>query len=137
MLRMAILTGRRIALAVASSWMFIWMEPSPATSMTVCLGKGHLGADGRRQAVAHGAESAGGQQVARVVEFVELGGPHLILADLGGDDGIAAGQFVERFNHILGLDDLAVFHVGQRMLGLPFLDLFDPGLMLFGHFLAS
>ena len=74
-------------------------------------------------------------KLARVVELVELGGPHLVLADLGGDDRVAVGQLVERFDDILRLDDLAVLHVGQRMLASPFLDLLKPGLVLFGHLL--
>ena len=59
---MAIFTGRSYCTTVASSWMFIWMLPSPAMSITMPSGQADLGADGRREAVAHGAQPAGGEQ---------------------------------------------------------------------------
>ena len=60
--RMAIFTGSLFSTTVISSWMFIWMLPSPAMSMTMASGYGHLRPDGRREAVAHGPQAAGGQQ---------------------------------------------------------------------------
>ena len=47
------------------------------------VGQGHLGAEGRRQAEAHRAEAARGDPAPRPVEEVVLGGPHLVLADVG------------------------------------------------------
>jgi hypothetical protein len=47
------------------SWMFIWIEASPAMSMTSASGMGELRADGGGQAVAHGAEAAGGHPAVR------------------------------------------------------------------------
>ncbi len=69
--------------------MFIRIEASPAMSITSDFGMRHLRADGRRQAIAHGAEAPGGHPAVRVLEVIELGGPHLVLADLGGDVGVA------------------------------------------------
>ena len=43
-------------------------------------------ADGRRQAEAHGAETAGSQPLARTVERIGLRRPHLMLTHIGGDD---------------------------------------------------
>jgi hypothetical protein len=43
---------------VASSGIVIWKPPSPATTQTSALGTADLGADGRRQREAHGAEAA-------------------------------------------------------------------------------
>ncbi len=34
--------------------------------------------------------------------LIPLAGPHLVLADAGGDEGVALGQFVERLDdHLL------------------------------------
>ena len=49
---------------------------------------GQRGADGGRQAEAHRAEPAGGQPLARAAERVGLRDPHLVLADVGGDDRV-------------------------------------------------
>jgi hypothetical protein len=43
-----------------------------------------------------------------VLEIEVLRGPHLVLADAGGDDGVAAGDGVDRLDHGIGLDQLAV-----------------------------
>ena len=59
------------------------------------VGTRELRADGRGQAEAHGAEAAGVDPQARLVEADELRGPHLVLADVGGDDGLAAGEPVD------------------------------------------
>ena len=69
--------------------MFIWIEASPAMSMTSGFGMRQLHADGRRQAVAHGAEAAGGHPAVGLLEVEELRRPHLVLADLGGDVDVA------------------------------------------------
>src|SRR6202012_4858917 len=54
---------------------------------------GDLCADGGRQCEAHGSEPARGNERARGVVLVVLGLPHLVLADVGDDDGLfgAAG----------------------------------------------
>ena len=46
-----------------------------------------FGADGGGEAEAHGPEPAGGDEGAGLTPAVVLGGPHLVLADAGGDDG--------------------------------------------------
>ncbi|MNP33371.1 hypothetical protein D3C76_1266060 [compost metagenome] len=38
------------------------------------------------QAKAHGAQTAGGQPLARTVQRIGLSGPHLMLTHVGGDD---------------------------------------------------
>ena len=68
-------------------------------------------ADG--QAEAHGAEAAGVDPEARLVEADELRGPHLVLADVAGDDGFAAGEAVD-FGHQMLRLDLGVGLVGGR-----------------------
>ena len=49
----------------------------------------------RRQAKAHGSQTAGGQPLTRTVQRVSLCGPHLMLAYVGGDNGIVihAGRY--------------------------------------------
>ena len=91
--------------------------------------KGHLCADGCRQTESHGAESSGGDESPRQIEFVELGSPHLILADLGGDDGISSGQFIQFFDDILGFYNVTIILVGEWMFCLPIVDGIKPGLM--------
>ena len=60
------------------------------------------------QAHPHGAQTAGIDPAARLIEFVELRGPHLVLAHVGGDISIALGHLEELFDDELRLDDGAV-----------------------------
>ena len=63
---------------------------------------------------------------AAAVEQVMLGGPHLVLADVGDHDRVAAGDAVDRLDHVLGLDDRRrPVHV-VRVLALPGGDLRPP-----------
>ncbi len=90
---------------------------------------GHLHTHGGRQAVAHGAQAAGGHPAVRLLELEELRGPHLVLADLGGDVGIAVlGQLIEPLDRVLRLDDLALLTEAQAIARPPLLDLGPPGL---------
>ena len=58
--------------------------------------------------------------MARFVEFIKLGGPHLVLANFSCDDS----------NDILGFDDIrALLSVLKRVGDGPFPDLVKPGLM--------
>src|SRR5207249_678041 len=43
--------------------------------------------------IAHSAEASAGEQLPRVFIFIILPGPHLMLADAGGDDRVTAGEF--------------------------------------------
>src|SRR5581483_8818920 len=52
------------------------------------LGARERRADRRRQAEAHGAETAGGEPLARLFERIGLRRPHLVLPHVGGDDGV-------------------------------------------------
>src|ERR1017187_6820159 len=91
------------------------------------IGAGHLRADGGRKPEAHGAEAAGVDPEAGFVEAAELGGPHLVLADVRGDDGVAAGEAVDFGHEVLGLD-LGI--AGGRVVGVlffPCADLMPPG----------
>ena len=88
---------------------------------------GDLGADGGRQAIAHGAQPAGGQPAVGTVEPEELGRPHLVLAHLGGDDRIArAGHLIQPFDGVLGQDHVRLWFEGQALLGAPVVDLGPP-----------
>ncbi len=73
--------------------MFIRKLPSPSISTTSLIGMGRLRAHRRRQPEAHRSQARTGKPRARVHEFVELGGPHLMLADADGDNRFfAAGE---------------------------------------------
>ena len=70
------------------------------------IGMGHLHAHRRRQAIAHGAEAAGGHPAIGLLELEALRRPHLVLADFGGDVDVAAlGQLIEPVDGILRLDE--------------------------------
>jgi len=55
----------------------------------------------------------------------ELRRPHLILPDLGGDDGIRR-NLAKLLDHILGLDDIHIRNIAQRIVLLPALHLLIP-----------
>src|SRR6266851_9186182 len=85
---------------------------------------GDLDADRRRQAISHRAETTRGHPAIRLLELEELGGPHLMLADLGGDVDVAvAGQGVEPLYRILRFDQIApAFVVAQAVARAPAFD---------------
>src|SRR6516165_12356396 len=69
---------------------------------------GNLDTDRRRQAISHRAEAARSHPMVRLVELEELRGPHLMLADLGGDVHVVlAGQRIKPLDRILRLDQVA------------------------------
>lgn len=102
------------------------------------VGLGDLGADGGGQTEAHGTETTGGDHGAGMAPAEVLGGPHLMLADAGGDVGVvlaALGELAELFDEGLGLDQagaLGALVVGKGPLGLPLVDLAEP-LLAIGH----
>ena len=61
------------------------------------VGTGDLRADCGGQAEAHGAQAAGGDEIFRRVEVHMLRSPHLVLADVGGDDGTGGFAIGELF----------------------------------------
>ena len=75
-----------------------------------------LRAHRRRQPETHGAHAARGQPQPRSAEVEILRGPHLVLADAGGDDGLAARQPVDLFDDVVRLDQRAVAIVVHRVL---------------------
>ena len=96
-------------------------------SMTSEFGMRELHADRGRQPIAHGAEPARRHPAVGLLELIELRRPHLVLADLGGDVGVAIlGQLVEPLDGVLRLDDLVRVPVGERFLRPPFVDLLPP-----------
>ncbi len=117
------LIGIPFCAQVASSCTFIWTEPSPATQHDQPIGAADRRAHRRRQPEAHRAQPARVDPAPRLREVVVLRGPHLVLADVAGDDRLAAGRLVERLDHVLRLD-LAVgaVLVAERVLRLPAVD---------------
>src|SRR4028119_1957838 len=128
---------------VASSWMFIWKPPSPATTQTGSAGEAEAGgaavprglpphaaaapdpparlggvgeghAHRRREREAHGAEAAARDVAVVLGELEELGRPHLVLADVGDESQVGACDL------LYGLHDLdrAVL-VARRLLAAP------------------
>src|SRR5260221_13631597 len=100
LLRLMILIGNRYCLQVESSCRHIWIDDSPVTQATVAPGLA-ICAHRRRQAEAHGAQAAGVDPAAWLVELVELRRPHLMLADVGRDERLALGHLVKLLQHEL------------------------------------
>ena len=70
-------------------------EQSPLSSA------GDAAADGRAQAVAHGAETSGGQKLSRLLKVVELHRPHLVLAYIRSHHRIIGHGLSHRLDDIL------------------------------------
>ena len=68
------------------------------------VGAADLRAHRRGQAEAHRAQAAAVDPAARPVEVEVLRRPHLVLADVGGDDRVAARRLVDRLDHALRAD---------------------------------
>ena len=100
--------------------MHIWIEPSPVTQKYGSVGPSELRADGGGQAEAHRAQAAGRHELAGAKALEELGGPHLVLADIGDDDGIMAGHGADLLDDVLAVQD-AIVGVVQRVVRLPLL----------------
>ena len=91
------------------------------------------GPDGGREPETHGAQPARGDPSAWLVEAVILGRPHLVLAHLGRDDGIALGQAVDLFHRELGQDGpVGVLLERQRMFLVPGIQLVIPFVVIMG-----
>jgi hypothetical protein len=93
--------------------------------MTSLVRAGELRADGRRETEAHGAGAAGGEPVVGFVVLVKLRRPHLVLADVGGDDRLAAGELIEFVDHLLHAQ-AALLLVGERVFLLVAVQLGEP-----------
>jgi len=92
------------------------------------VGMGDLDPDRRRQAIAHGAQTARRHPAVRLLEAEELRRPHLVLADFGGDVDVAPARRLEQpLDRELRQDDIVVLFVGQRIARAPFGDLVPPG----------
>lgn len=100
------------AVAINVNDLFIW--------------EGNFCADGGWVTKTHCAEARGGEEGARAGEGEELACPHLVLADAGGDDGVAAGKAVKFFDNELGLDCFGVAVVGEGVILFPLIDLVIP-----------
>jgi hypothetical protein len=70
------------------------------------VGTAHLGPQGCGKAKAHGTQASGGDQAAGVLKLIIEGGPHLMLAHLGGDDGLALCLAADLLDDFLGFDAL-------------------------------
>ena len=92
------------------------------------VGLAELDADGGRQAEAHGAQAAGGDELPGPDGLPVLGGEHLVLADAGGDEGLALGLLPDLLDHVLRHDVIFTLgRVAKRVLLPPVCDLLHPG----------
>ena len=90
-------------------------------------GFGQGGADGGGQAEAHGAQTAGRKPLARPAQGIGLGHPHLVLAHVGGDDGLvvqAGGHGADQAEVAAGI--VAVLGQGKGMLAFQLVDAGQP-----------
>ena len=80
----------------------------------------YLCAQSSAETKAHGSQSAGGNKLPGAAEPVELGGPHLMLADFRCQNGLAVGQAVQSFQHLLRRDGAFLpGKLNQRVFCLP------------------
>ncbi len=88
-----------------------------------------LHAHGRRKTEAHGAQAAGVDPAIGLVEAIVLGRKHLMLPNVGGNEGVATRHFPQRLDNRLRLDDAAVALVVREQVTIttPFVDLLPPG----------
>jgi hypothetical protein len=87
----------------------------------------HLDPDCRRQSVSHGSQAAGGDKGARLCKRIVVSRPHLVLAHLGGNPGLALRLPADFPDNSLGLQAI-LLAIGQRVLFFPGQDLVPPGL---------
>ena len=87
-----------------------------------------LHAHRRRQAEAHGAQTAGVDPAPRLVERVELRREHLVLAHVRGQVQFAVGHLVQGLHRELRLDHLTRAVVAQAIDAPPVVDLLPPGI---------
>ena len=91
-------------------------------------GIAQLRADRSGQAIAHRPQSTRSQPFVRAEEREILGRPHLVLADLGGDDRITvAGQGIQPLDRILRRDFGLQPGISETVLAAPFSDASFPG----------
>ena len=108
--------------------MFIRKLPSPSMSTTRRSGIGACTpiAAGRPKPIVPRPLLV--SQRARLVELVELGGPHLVLADADGDHRVAVvRQLPQLVDRVLRQDAGELLVVVERLVALPRLALLDPG----------
>src|SRR3546814_4051991 len=109
--------------------LFFFFKQKTAYDMRISDWSSDVRSSDLGHAVAHGAEAAGGHPVVRLLELEILRRPHLVLPDLGRDEGRAvAGQLVKPLDGMLRLDRLAALLELQAVASAPFVDLLPPGL---------
>ena len=89
----------------------------------------YLCADRCAKAKAHGAESAGSQKLSCIIKVEMLDCPHLMLANVGGHDGILRDHPCNRIQDLLRCQCIAAFVI--LALGLEGEDVFLPFCMIF------
>ena len=88
-----------------------------------CVGIAELRADRGGKAIAHRAEATAGQPFIGAFEIEMLGGPHLVLTDLGGDDRFAfMGRLPQSADCFLRHDFFFVLGIFQTIGCPPSLD---------------
>ena len=93
-----------------------------ADDADLLAGKRDLRADRGREAVSHGAESAGVEPLAGPVELEVLRDEHLVLSDIRADDALAAGDVPELLDDLLGLDVLRILLKREAVPAAPAVD---------------
>src|SRR5690625_468577 len=88
----------------------------------------HLYPHGVGQTYAHGAKAAGVDPATGLVETIVLSGPHLVLANVGGNKGIALSYPPKRFDNRLRLNDRIGWAVIETLTRTPIVDLLPPAI---------
>ena len=122
---------RQAALHCCGHFLDIHLDAGVSGDIHHCfIRKGNLGTDGSRKPETHRSQASGCDKMVGPVKLIILGRPHLVLADLGCDNGLSLGQFVKFFDYKLWFDHFFLV-IGQRIGAFPLLDLIKPGLSFF------
>ena len=93
-------------------------------------GKRGLRPHGGRKPEPHGPKTPRGQPAVRLCQLKVLGGPHLVLPDIGRHDGVQIfREFIEPLDNVLRLNrTIRRLLIRKRIRLLPFANLIPPGL---------
>ena len=111
---------------VASSGIDIWKPPSPTIANTSLSGRANCAPIAAGSPKPIDPETAGIEPQPRFVEADELRRPHLMLADVAGDNRLAARETVDLRHQVLRLDFVVGGFGDERMLFFPLADLLPP-----------
>src|ERR1700730_10640877 len=91
----------------ASQFLNVHQERAVAVNVNhLAVRKSNLCSDCGWKTEPHGSESRRREELSSMAKVVILACPHLVLSDTGRDDGLTLSHFIQKFDHILRLDQV-------------------------------